>query len=161
VRACLIVVVSLAAAAGIPDDAFAQAIAGAVQDTSGFALPDVTVHAESSALIEKVRTSVTDGAGQYRIEDLRPGIYTITFTREGFRPQVRVDEDAVRRAYEDAWRARDDRPEFDAVAPDLRTRLAEEDLKQRIEAWVKELRAGAEVRYNVGSPPAAAEADGS
>jgi hypothetical protein len=78
-----------------------------------------------------------------------------------FRPQVRVDEDAVRRAYEDAWRARDDRPEFDAVAPDLRTRLAEEDLKQRIEAWVKELRAGAEVRYNVGSPPAAAEADGS
>jgi carboxypeptidase family protein len=89
VRACLIVVVSLAAAAGIPDEAFAQAIAGAVQDTSGFALPDVTVHAESSALIEKVRTSVTDGAGQYRIEDLRPGIYTITFTREGFRPQVR------------------------------------------------------------------------
>src|SRR4029434_1939867 len=43
----------------------------------------------SSALIERIRIVVTDGSGQYRIEDLRPGIYTITFTREGFRPQVR------------------------------------------------------------------------
>ena len=46
--------------------------------------------AESSALIEKVRTSVTDGSGQYRIDSLRPGVYTLTFTRDGFRPYVRV-----------------------------------------------------------------------
>jgi Carboxypeptidase regulatory-like domain len=40
-------------------------------------------------LPEKVRTVVTDGSGQYRIEDLRPGIYTLTFTRPGLRPFVR------------------------------------------------------------------------
>ena len=58
----------------IPASAFAQAaIAGAVKDSSGAILPGVTVEAGSPALIEKVRTAVTDGTGQYRIEDLRPG----------------------------------------------------------------------------------------
>ena len=83
------VVFLLGLAPGVPGDAFAQAIAGAVRDASGAALSDVTVQAESSALIEKVRTVVTDGSGRYRIEDLRPGLYIITFTREGFRSQVR------------------------------------------------------------------------
>jgi hypothetical protein len=73
----------------VPEEAFAQALAGTVEDISGAALPDVTVQAKSSALIEKVRAVVTDGSGQYRIEDLRPGLYTVTFTRGGFRPYVR------------------------------------------------------------------------
>src|SRR4030095_3994713 len=90
VPACRMVVLLLGLAPGVPGDAFAQAIAGAVQDSSGAALPDVVVQAESSALIEKVRTVVTDGSGQYRIEDLRPGSYTITFRSEGFRPYVRA-----------------------------------------------------------------------
>ena len=55
---------------------------------SGGTVSDVTVQAESAALIEKVRTTITDGSGQYRIENLRPGVYTLTFTREGFRPYV-------------------------------------------------------------------------
>jgi hypothetical protein len=75
-------------AAGVPA-AFALAIAGAVQDASGAALPDVTVQVESAALIERARTVVTDDSGRYRIEDLRPGLYTVTFTRDGFRPHVR------------------------------------------------------------------------
>jgi hypothetical protein len=86
---CRTLAVLLVLTAGIPHEAFAQAIAGAVQDASGAALPDVTVQAESRALIEKVRTSLTDANGQYRIEDLRPGTYTITFTRVGFGPYVR------------------------------------------------------------------------
>jgi hypothetical protein len=69
----------------IPTTAWAQAtIAGAVRDTSGAALPGVSVEATSSALIEKVRAAVTDGTGQYRIEDLRPGTYTVTFSLQGF-----------------------------------------------------------------------------
>ena len=69
----------------IPAGARAQAvIAGTVRDTSGAVLPGVTVEATSPALIEKVRTAVTDGTGQYRIEDLRPGTYTVTFTLPGF-----------------------------------------------------------------------------
>jgi hypothetical protein len=65
--------------------AYAQAsIAGVVRDTSGAVLPGVTVEAASPVLIEKVRTAVTDGAGQYRIIDLRPGAYVVTFTLPGF-----------------------------------------------------------------------------
>jgi hypothetical protein len=71
----------------IPAISNAQAlgtIAGAVKDASGAILPGVTVEASSSALIEKVRTVVSDGAGQYRIVNLPPGNYTITFTLPGF-----------------------------------------------------------------------------
>src|SRR4051812_21859222 len=65
--------------------AFAQAtIAGVVRDASGAVLPGVTVEAASPALIEKVRNAVSDGTGRYRIEDLRPGEYTVTFTLAGF-----------------------------------------------------------------------------
>ena len=69
----------------VPALAFAQAsISGVVRDTSGALLPGVTVEAASPALIEKVRSVVSDGSGQYRITDLRPGIYTVTFTLTGF-----------------------------------------------------------------------------
>ena len=68
-----------------PVAAFAQgAIAGQVKDASGAVLPGVTVEAASPVLIEKTRTAVSDGAGNYRIENLRPGSYTVTFTLTGF-----------------------------------------------------------------------------
>ncbi|MBM3776619.1 MAG: TonB-dependent receptor [Acidimicrobiia bacterium] len=59
-------------------------IAGVVRDTTGAVLPGVTVEASSPALIERVRTVVTDGEGQYKILDLRPGTYSVTFTLVGF-----------------------------------------------------------------------------
>src|SRR5262245_52964127 len=60
------------------------AIAGVVRDATGAILPGVTVEAASPALIEKVRTVVTDEQGQYKIIELRPGVYTVTFTLAGF-----------------------------------------------------------------------------
>ncbi len=60
------------------------AIAGVVKDTSGAVLPGVTVEASSPALIEKVRSAVTDGQGNYKIFELRPGTYTVAFTLPGF-----------------------------------------------------------------------------
>lgn len=69
----------------VPVAAFAQAaITGVVKDDSGAVLPGVTVEAASPALIERVRTVVTDGSGQYAIENLRPGAYAVTFTLPGF-----------------------------------------------------------------------------
>jgi hypothetical protein len=59
-------------------------VAGTVKDPSGAVLPGVTVEAASTVLIEKVRTAVTDGAGQYSIINLPPGEYTVTFTVSGF-----------------------------------------------------------------------------
>jgi len=61
------------------------AIAGAVKDATGAVMPGVTVEASSPALIEKTRIAVTDGAGQYKIVDLPPGMYQVAFTLAGFK----------------------------------------------------------------------------
>ena len=69
----------------MPTAARAQStIAGVVKDTSGAVLPGVTVEASSDALIEKTRSVTTDAAGQYKIVDLRPGVYVVTFALTGF-----------------------------------------------------------------------------
>src|SRR5262245_65590233 len=62
----------------------AASIVGVVRDVSGAVLPGVTVEAASPVLIEKVRTTVTDGEGRYQIAELRPGTYSVTFTLTGF-----------------------------------------------------------------------------
>jgi hypothetical protein len=76
--------------AAVPAVASAQALAGMVRDASGGVLPGVTVEAASPALIEKVRVVATDSSGQYRIVDLRPGTYTLTFTLPGFTTVART-----------------------------------------------------------------------
>ena len=58
----------------------AGTIAGTVKDTTGAVLPGVTVETSSPVLIEKTRTAVTDGEGQYKIIELRPGTYTVNFS---------------------------------------------------------------------------------
>jgi len=69
----------------LPAAAFAQAaITGVVKDASGGVLPGVMVEAASPALIERVRSVVSDETGQYRIVDLRPGNYVVTFALPGF-----------------------------------------------------------------------------
>ena len=83
-------VIATAIVVAVPVAAMAQgSIAGIVRDASGGVLPGVTVEAASPALIEKTRSVVTDGSGQYRIVDLRPGEYTVTFTLTGFSTVMR------------------------------------------------------------------------
>jgi hypothetical protein len=83
----------LAVLAGVvllPVAAHAQSVfTGTVRDTSGAVMPGVTVEAASPVLIEKVRSAVTDESGQYRIVDLRPGRYTLTFSLTGFNTVAR------------------------------------------------------------------------
>ena len=81
---CLVLIHSAAALAQ------ETSIAGVVRDASGGVIPGVTVEASSPALIEKSRTAITDGQGQYRIIQLVPGTYTVTFTLEGFNKTERT-----------------------------------------------------------------------
>src|SRR5437764_12407128 len=83
-RIAIVFVVVLAWLA-LPATARAQsAFAGTVKDATGAVLPGVTVEASSPVLIEKVRSVTTDANGAYKIENLRPGTYTITFNLTGF-----------------------------------------------------------------------------
>ena len=85
---CCVRIVVVAALLGLPAWASGQtaagSIAGVVRDTTGAVLPGVTVEASSPALIEKVRVAQTDSEGRYQIIELRPGVYAVTFTLEGF-----------------------------------------------------------------------------
>ncbi|HZI78242.1 MAG TPA: TonB-dependent receptor [Vicinamibacterales bacterium] len=84
-RVCTALVVALGVFVLSSSSAFAQAtITGVVRDSSGGVLPGVTVEVSSPALIERVRSSVTDGDGLYRVVDLRAGTYTLTFALPGF-----------------------------------------------------------------------------
>ena len=83
---------TLAILAGLiymPAGVFAQTIAGSVTDPSGAPMPGVAVEATSAALIEKTRTTTTDAAGRYRIEELTPGTYRVRFTRPGWKATQR------------------------------------------------------------------------
>ena len=76
----------------LPSTVFAQAtLTGTVRDNTGGVLPGVTVEATSPALIEKVKSAITDTSGQYRIVDLRPGIYRVKFSLPGFSTVERTD----------------------------------------------------------------------
>src|SRR3954471_503302 len=76
--------------------AYAQtALAGIVKDSSGAVLPGVSVEASSPVLLEKSRTAVTDAGGQYRVPDLLPGKYSVTFTLTGFSTVKREDVDVT------------------------------------------------------------------
>src|SRR2546428_12018615 len=85
---CFLVVALLVPAAGYAQD---TDIAGVVRDATGAVLPGVAVEVASPALIERVRTAVTDDQGQYKVIDLRPGTYTVTFTLPGFATVKRGD----------------------------------------------------------------------
>src|SRR5262249_60901408 len=91
-RAALCLALLSAAIVFLPATSSAQvAIAGVVKDGTGAVLPGVTVEASSPALIERTRTAFTDAAGQYKIVDLSPGTYLVTFTLAGFKTFKRGD----------------------------------------------------------------------
>jgi hypothetical protein len=84
IRSALLTMMMVAIGAAAANAQTLGTIAGSVKDASGAVLPGVTVEASSPALIEKVRTVVTDGTGLYRLVNLPPGSYTVTFTLPGF-----------------------------------------------------------------------------
>src|SRR5919197_126947 len=88
-RATTMIVAALLSLLSVPPGVLAQgtggaAIAGTARDSSGGVLPGVTVQVSSPALIEKTRAAVTDSNGEYKIIELRPGTYSVTFALDGF-----------------------------------------------------------------------------
>src|SRR5262245_17866106 len=92
-RRCVPVLVILMPLLLVPRAVSAQqtsgVIAGQVRDSTGGVLPGVTVEVASPALIERIRSAGTGDDGQYRVVELRPGTYTVTFTLGGFGKLVR------------------------------------------------------------------------
>jgi len=69
-----------------------SAITGIVRDTTGAVMPGVSIEATSPALIERSRTVSSDSQGRYTVVDLRPGVYKVTFTLQGFKTVI---QDAI------------------------------------------------------------------
>ena len=77
-----------------------------IRSTAHSCAPCVAIHASTRntpigpALIDRVRSAVSDSDGQYKIEALRPGVYTVTFTLQAvWGPQDSADD----RLYIDLW----------------------------------------------------------
>lgn len=116
-------------------------------------LPQSTVSAEEE---EKAYGSLVSGAGE-RAHALPSADLRALARREAailkyihfrFLPQIRVSDEDVRKAYDAQFEAREAAPPFEEAAAGIRQRLVDHELDLRIESWVKDLRAGARIRYN-------------
>lgn len=85
---------------------------------------------------------------------LRRQLAILKYVEFRFRPQVRVSDEEVRKAWEEEQAGRPAGPAFEDEQEELRARLERRALDERIEVWVRELRQRADVRY-VGSSPEA------
>jgi hypothetical protein len=83
---------------------------------------------------------------------LRRQVAILKYVEFRFRPQVRVSDDEVRKAWEEEQAGRPAGPALEDEQGAIRARLERRALDERVEAWVKELRARADVRY-VPAPP--------
>ena len=90
IAAAALIVVGLLAFRDLPAAQALGSMTGVVKDKSGAVLPGVTVRVASLGLIERARTTVTNGSGQYRVVNLPAGVYTVTFSLAGYSPVVRL-----------------------------------------------------------------------
>jgi Carboxypeptidase regulatory-like domain len=109
-RALLTALTVLAVLPSVSDAQTGGIIAGVVRDASTGVMPGVTVEVTSSALIEKVRSAISDGAGLYKVIDLPPGAYVVTFTLTGFntvrREGISVSAGFTATVNADRWKRR-------------------------------------------------------
>jgi hypothetical protein len=108
--------------------------------------------AEEAAAEANLRAEKPEAAAHLRSVDLRAllrrQIVILRYIELRFRPQVRIGEEVVREAYDAEYAGQATAPAYAEVAPEIEERLVRRDLDARIEAWVRELRSGAEIRYN-------------
>ena len=121
-------------------------------------LPQADVPAEEEdralALLLETHPALRDEVPEPDLRRLlRRQLAILKYVEFRFRPQVRVSDEEVRKAWEEEQAGRPAGPALEDEQEAIRERLERQALDERIEAWVKELRARADVRY-VPSPAA-------
>jgi hypothetical protein len=120
-------------------------------------IPQAEVPAEDEdkalALLLEARPALRSQVAEPNLRRLlRRQIAILKYVEFRFRPQVRVSDEEVRRAWEEGQAGRPAGPALEDEQEAIRARLERRALDERVEGWVKELRARADVRY-VLSPP--------
>ncbi len=146
------------AVAGLPEDkALEAAIDERLMNAEASRIPqaEVTPEEETKALAQLVETRPTLRGGVSEPE-LRRLVHRqlaiLKYVEFRFRPQLRVSDEDVRQAWREEQAGRPTGAAFEDEQDAIRTRLERRALDERVEAWVKELRARADVRY-VTAPP--------
>jgi hypothetical protein len=109
-------------------------------------LPQVTNTADGASSPANAEPGPGGAASRARTLARRAAIRRYAAFR--FRPQIRLDEEAIREAYRERWGSAANPPDLNAVAPDLREELMAQAIDRRVAAWAKDLRAVAHIRYN-------------
>jgi hypothetical protein len=108
--------------------------------------------AEEAAAEASLRAERPEAVASLRPADLRAllrrQIVILRYIELRFRPQVRIGEEVVREAYDAEYAGQPSPPAYAEVSSEIEERLVRRDLDARIEAWVRELRLGVEIRYN-------------
>jgi hypothetical protein len=109
---------------------------------------------QALALLLETRPALRDEVSEPELRRLlHRQLAILKYVEFRFRPQVRVGDDEVRRAWEEEQAGRPAGPALEDEQDAIRARLERRALDERVEAWVKELRDRADVRYVGPSPP--------
>ena len=120
-------------------------------------IPQAEVSAEEEdralALLLETRPALRSEVEEPNLRRLlRRQLAILKYVEFRFRPQVRVSDEEVRQAWEEEQAGNPAGPALEDEQEAIRARLERRALDERVEAWVKELRARADVRY-VSPPP--------
>ncbi len=150
---------ALVAVRGLPEgEALEAAIDERLMHAEAARIPQAEVPAEEEdralALLAETHPALRGTVPEPDLRRLlRRQLAILKYVEFRFRPQVRVSDDDVRKAWEDEQAGNPAGPALEDEQEAIRARLERKALDERIEVWVAELRARADLRY-VGRPPA-------
>jgi len=150
------------AVSGLAEDAALEAaIDERLMHAEAARIPQAEVPAEEEdealALLLETRPALRAEVSEANLRRiLHRQLAILKYVEFRFRPQVRVSDEEVRRAWEEEQAGNPAGPALEDEQEAIRARLERRALDERVEAWVKELRARADVRYVGGAPPAPA-----
>ena len=134
-----------------PDAALGLLIDETLMHEQARRTPQATVTAEEE---ESARSELLEKRPELRTRVARPDLTRLLkrqlsilkYVDFRFRPQARPTDEELQKAYAEEYGGQPDPPGLDAVMETLRDRLVRRQLDQKVEEWIKDLRATAEIR---------------